>query len=115
MTTSKPEPVTIAIEKNSAVSGLLTVPPRATAVYVFAHGAGAGMNHPFMTALASQLMDRGIATLRFQFPYMEHGSKRPDPPPIAHAAIRAASAEARRRHPKLPLFAGGKSFGGRMT
>jgi len=84
-------------------------------VYVFAHGAGAGMTHPFMAAVAAQLAERGIATLRFQFPYMEHGSKRPDPPRIAHAAIRAAIAEARRRLPKLPLFAGGKSFGGRMT
>src|SRR5882724_1502474 len=115
MTATRPEPVPIAIEGMDPVSGLLTAPPEAMAAYVFAHGAGAGMTHPFMAAVAAQLAERGIATLRFQFPYMEHGSKRPDPPRIAHAAIRAAIAEARRRLPKLPLFAGGKSFGGRMT
>jgi predicted alpha/beta-hydrolase family hydrolase len=73
------------------------------------------MSHPFMSATAEQLADCGIATLRYQFPYMEHGSRRPDPPKIAHAAIRAAINEAVRRLPGIPLFAGGKSFGGRMT
>jgi predicted alpha/beta-hydrolase family hydrolase len=81
----------------------------------FAHGAGAGMTHPFMAAVADQLEKRGIATLRFQFPYMERGSKRPDAPRVAHAAVRAAVAEASRLAPSLPLFAGGKSFGGRMA
>ena len=73
------------------------------------------MKHPFMTAVAHGLAERGIATLRYQFLYMERGSKRPDPPKLAHAAIRAAVAEAAKRLPKLPLVAGGKSFGGRMT
>jgi predicted alpha/beta-hydrolase family hydrolase len=73
------------------------------------------MTHPFMTAVAAELAARGIATLRYQFPSMEKGSKRPDPPKLAHATVRAAVAEAARLLPKLPLFAGGKSFGGRMT
>jgi len=73
------------------------------------------MTHPFMTAVAEGLSDRGIATLRYQFPYMERGSKRPDVPKLAQAAVRAAAAEAARLVPKLPLLAGGKSFGGRMT
>jgi predicted alpha/beta-hydrolase family hydrolase len=97
------------------VSGLLEAPAQSRACYVLAHGAGAGMAHPFMAAVASGLAERGIATLRYQFPYMEQGGKRPDPPKIAHAAVHAAVAEAARRLPKLPLFAGGKSFGGRMT
>ena len=98
-----------------SVSGLLQKPPRARACYAFAHGAGAGMTHAFMAAVASGLFDRDIATLRYQFPYMQKGSKRPDSPSVAHAAVRAAVAEAGRRCPELPLFAGGKSFGGRMT
>lgn len=73
------------------------------------------MTHPFMAAVAAGLAERGIATLRYQFPYMEKGSKRPDPPKVAHAAVREAVAEAARRFRGLPLFAGGKSFGGRMT
>jgi predicted alpha/beta-hydrolase family hydrolase len=80
-----------------------------------AHGAGAGMAHPFMEAMANVLAGRGIATLRYQFPYMEQGSKRPDTPKLAQATVRAAVAEAARLVPELPLFAGGKSFGGRMT
>ena len=80
-----------------------------------AHGAGAGMTHRFMADAAAGLAGRGIATLRFQFPYMEKGSKRPDPPKVAHAAVREAVAEAARRFARVPLFAGGKSFGGRMT
>jgi uncharacterized protein len=95
------------------VSGLLSTPKKATACYVVAHGAGAGMRHPFMAAVANGLAARGIATLRYQFPYMERGSKRPDSPKIAHTAVRAAVAEAAKL--KLPLIAGGKSFGGRMT
>jgi predicted alpha/beta-hydrolase family hydrolase len=82
---------------------------------VLAHGAGAGMTHKAMESNAQGLAKRGIATLRYQFPYMEKGSKRPDPPRIAHAAVRAAVAEAARVAPDLPLFAGGRSFGGRMT
>jgi uncharacterized protein len=80
-----------------------------------AHGAGAGMAHPFMEAVANALAERGIATLRYQFPYMEQGSKRPDTPKLAQATVRAAVAEAARLLPELALFAGGKSFGGRMT
>ena len=97
------------------VSGLLLRPEGATALYVFAHGAGAGMTHKAMESNARGLAERGIATLRFQFPYMEKGSHRPDPPRIAHAAVRAAAAEGARLAPDLPLFAGGRSFGGRMT
>lgn len=97
------------------MSGLLDRPARARACYVLAHGAGAGMEHPFMTAVAAGLAQRGIATLRYQFPHMERGSKRPDPPLLAQAAVRAAVAEAQGLVPDLPLFAGGKSFGGRMT
>jgi len=108
------EPVSIA-GKDLHVSGLLLAPPDARACYVLAHGAGAGMAHPFMQAIAAGLAERGIATLRYQFPYMEAGRKRTDPPAIAHAAVRAAVAEAQRRFPRLPLVAGGKSFGGRMT
>jgi uncharacterized protein len=106
--------VQIAVDDAYAVSGLLQVPRQARACYVMAHGAGAGMTHPFMTAVADGLWDRDIATFRYQFPYMERGSKRPDSPALAHATVRAAVAEANRLVP-LPLIAGGKSFGGRMT
>jgi predicted alpha/beta-hydrolase family hydrolase len=108
------EPISIAGE-NLRVSGLSLAPSDARACYVLAHGAGAGMAHPFMQAIAVGLAERGIATVRYQFPYMEAGRKRTDPPAIAHAAVRAAVTEAQRRFPKVPLFAGGKSFGGRMT
>ena len=97
------------------VSGLLTLPSGARALYVLAHGAGAGMRHPFLATIAAALAERKIATLRYQFPYMEAGSRRPDSPAVAHAAVRAAVDEAARRAPGLPLIAGGKSFGGRMT
>jgi predicted alpha/beta-hydrolase family hydrolase len=109
------EHVTIAVDDATRVSGLLTAPPRARACYVFAHGAGAGMSHSFMQSIATELGERGIATLRYQFPYMERGLKRVDSPKVAHATVRAAVAEAARLFPTLPLFAGGKSFGGRMT
>jgi len=107
----------ISIEVNDAirVSGLLQAPPGARACYVLAHGAGAGMDHPFMANVARGLALRGLATLRYQFPYMERGSGRPDPPKLAHATVRAASATTLRLLPDLPLIAGGKSFGGRMT
>lgn len=107
--------VTIPIDEKASVSGLWLEPSAARACLVLAHGAGAGMSHKSMAALAEGLFERGIATLRYQFPYMERGSKRPDAPAIAHAAVRAAVAEATRLAPDLPLFAGGKSFGGRMT
>lgn len=108
-------PLTIALPDSATISGLLYSPANAEACYVFAHGAGAGMNHAFMAGMASGLAQRRIATLRFQFPYMEQGSKRPDPPTTAHAAVRAAVQEAAKRLPGVPLLAGGKSYGGRMT
>lgn len=105
----------IAIDDTLSVSGLLRAPAEPLAGYVFGHGAGAGMAHAFMAAFANGLAERGIATLRYQFPYMEQGGKRPDAPKVAHAAVRAAVAEAGLRLAGLPLLAGGKSFGGRMT
>jgi predicted alpha/beta-hydrolase family hydrolase len=109
------EPVVIAVKDGQAVSGLWQAPADARACLVLAHGAGAGMTHKAMAATADGLEARGIAVLRYQFPYMERGSGRVDPPPVAHAAVRAAFAEARRRAGGLTLFAGGRSFGGRMT
>jgi hypothetical protein len=109
------EPLTIELDETQRVSGLLSVPPGARACYVLAHGAGAGMAHPFMASVAVGLAERGIASLRYQFPYMERRAKRPDPPALAHATVRAAVAEAARRLPDFALVAGGKSFGGRMT
>jgi len=105
----------IRLNAKEQVSGLLLVPDRAQACLVLAHGAGAGMSHPFMTAIALGLYERGFASLRYQFAYMERGSRRPDGPAVAHAAVRAAAHEAGVRCPGLPLFGGGKSFGGRMT
>jgi len=107
--------LTIEAGKSTPVSALLMRPRQARACFVFAHGAGAGMTHKFMAAAAAGLADRDVATLRYQFPYMEKGSKRPDPPAVAHATVRAAVAEASRACPGLPLIAGGNSFGGRMT
>jgi hypothetical protein len=98
-----------------SVSGLLIRPPNARALYLFAHGAGTGMTHSSLVSNALGLSERGIATLRFQFLYREKGLKRPDAPKVAHAAVRAAAREAARLAPDLPLFAGGRSFGGRMT
>ena len=112
---SDPQPVSITVNDAQRVSGLLQAPAGARACYVLAHGAGAGMTHPFMTAMANGLAERGIGTLRYQFPYMERRSKRPDAPQLAHATVRAAVLEAARLLPNLALFAGGKSFGGRMT
>src|SRR3954451_5152509 len=114
MSSVEPKPVTIA-DGAIRVSGLLQAPAHARACYVLAHGAGAGMTHPFMAAVATELAERGIATLRYQFPYMEQGGKRPDPPKVAHATVRAATAESMRLLPGLPRIGGGKSFGGRMT
>jgi uncharacterized protein len=115
MSSTIPLPLTIAVGDTQSVSALLLAPSEARACYVLAHGAGAGMAHPFMAAIANELGSRDIATLRYQFPYMEKGSRRPDTPKLAHATVRAAVAEAGRRLPGLALVAGGKSFGGRMT
>jgi uncharacterized protein len=109
------EALRIEISPGEFVSALLIQPPQARACYVFAHGAGAGMTHASMQTVALGLSQRGIATLRYQFPYMEKGSKRPDAPAVAHAAVGAAAVEAGRRCAALPLIAGGRSFGGRMT
>jgi predicted alpha/beta-hydrolase family hydrolase len=103
------------VAAGQSVSGLLLVPDRPKACLVLAHGAGAGMTHPFMVAAAGELAARAIATLRYQFPYMERASRRPDPPAVAQATVRTAVATAQKELPRLPLFAGGKSFGGRMT
>ena len=109
------EAVTIPIQGDETVSGLWQAPPQPRACLALAHGAGAGMTHKSMAAIADGLADRGIATLRYQFPYMERGGKRVDPPPVAHAAVRQAVAAARARAGAAPLFAGGRSFGARMT
>jgi predicted alpha/beta-hydrolase family hydrolase len=105
----------VHIEDAASVSALLLRPENASACYVFAHGAGAGMSHPSMETVAAGLYDRGIATLRYQFPYMEKGGRRPDAQAVAHAAVRAAVKEAARCCSGMPLIAGGRSFGGRMT
>jgi len=97
------------------VSGILLRPADAWAGYVLAHGAGAGMRHHFMEEIAEALAGRGMATLRYQFPYLESGAKRPDPPAVLEATVRAAVAAGREIMPELPLVAGGKSLGGRMT
>jgi len=97
------------------LSGLLLRPASARALYLFAHGAGTNMTHPSMASNADRLAQRGVATLRYNFLYTEKGGKRPDPPKLAHAAVRAAAAKAVELAPDLPLFAGGRSFGGRMT
>jgi hypothetical protein len=115
MTSATPRPVTITIDDARRVSGVLQAPKKAYICSVLAHGAGAGMSHPFMAAVAEGLAERGIATLRYQFPYMEQGSKRPDAPTLAQATVRAAVTQASYLVPKLALVAGGKSFGGRMT
>jgi uncharacterized protein len=115
MSRSGAAPVTIVVDDTRTVSGLVWAPPRSRACYLLAHGAGAGMTHPFMQAVAAELAERSIATLRYQFPYMEKRAGRPDPPGLAHATVRAAAAQALHLAPALPLFAGGKSFGGRMT
>ena len=109
------ESITITGDHDIEVSGLLQTPPQPRVCYVLAHGAGAGMKHRFLGAVAAELSRRGIATLRYQFPYMERGAKRPDPPHLAHAAVRAAVAAASHALPGAALIAGGKSFGGRMT
>ena len=110
----EPQSVIIPVGEDK-VSGLLLRPPGAKALYLFAHGAGTNMSHRSMASNAEGLAERGIATLRYNFLYTEKGGKRPDPPKLAHAAVRAAAAKAKELAPELPLFAGGRSFGGRMT
>ncbi len=109
------EPLRVTVDAQHTVAARLLLPAAAHACYVLAHGAGAGMDHPFLQASARELGELGIATLRFQFPYMERGSRRPDPPALCHATVRAAVAAAAQLTPAVPLFAGGRSFGGRMT
>lgn len=109
------QPLKIEVPDAGEVSGLWRSPAAPAACLSLAHGAGAGMTHRSMAAIAEGLADLGVATLRYQFPYMEKGGRRPDAPPVAHATVRAAAAEARRRAGGAPLFAGGRSFGGRMT
>jgi len=115
MQTTTVTPLSIKIDHEHTVSALLMTPPNARTCFVFAHGAGAGMEHASMRVIAESLAGLSIATLRYQFPYMEQGSKRTDPPPLCHATVRAAVVEAHRLTEKLPIFAGGRSFGGRMT
>ncbi|MBB4374890.1 hypothetical protein GGD63_007728 [Bradyrhizobium sp. cir1] len=112
---SKTTELKLDIERIGTVSAILTLPDDARACYVLAHGAGADMRHAFMEKVAAGLSERGIATFRFNFPYMEEKKGRPDQPAVAHAAIRVAVAEAARLCPGVTLVAGGKSFGGRMT
>lgn len=115
MTASRKKRLTITVGADHRVSGLFERPDSARALLVLAHGAGAGMEHPSMQVIAEGLAERRIATLRYQFPYRERGSRRPDPPALCHATVRAAVQAAARLAPDLPLIAGGRSFGGRMT
>jgi uncharacterized protein len=115
MNSLSPQSLKVKVDAANSVSALLSRPSAAKACFVFAHGAGAGMTHPFMERVSAGLCDRDVATLRYQFSYMEKGSKRPDAPALAQATVRAAVAEAARCCPGLALIAGGKSFGGRMT
>ena len=107
--------LSLTVSPDTAVSALAIIPPAAASCLVFAHGAGAGMNHPYIAAVCAGLGARGMATLRYQFPYMEKGSGRPDPPALCHKTVKSAVGAAHDLMPALPLFAGGKSFGGRMT
>jgi uncharacterized protein len=111
----KTKQLSIEVTAGTAVSGIATIPKAASACLVFAPGAGAGMNHRYIVTVCAGLAARGIATLRYQFPYMENGSRRPDPPALCQQTVRAAVATAAELMPTVPLFAGGKSFGGRMT
>ena len=111
----QPVDLRIRVMSDVGISALLLKPARPRALYVLAHGAGAGMRHPFMEAVARRLAVNGLATLRYQFPYMEQRSRRPDPEPVALATVRAAVRAGRQAAGGLPLFAGGKSYGGRMT
>lgn len=114
-TVNRLQEITLAIDETTRVSGLLLAPSQPRACLVFGHGAGAGMRHQSMAVIAENLAALGIATLRYQFAYMEQGGKRPDPPPRCHAVVRKAVEEAAIQLPGVPLIAGGRSFGGRMT
>jgi predicted alpha/beta-hydrolase family hydrolase len=107
--------IKVVVPNHGEVSALFMRPPNAQRMLVLAHGAGAGMSHPFLEKLASELGDAGVATFRYQFPYMEHRGRRQDAPPVLHACVAAAVARAIEHAPDLPVLAGGKSFGGRMT
>lgn len=115
MSASDATPLVIPVGDTGPVSGLLLLPNDARVLYVLAHGAGAGMRHPFLERIAAVLGERGVATLRYQFLYMERKQRRPDPPATAVMVVQAAVAAAAGAAPGLPLIAGGKSFGGRMT
>jgi predicted alpha/beta-hydrolase family hydrolase len=108
-------PLEISTEPGVCINALVTCGECVEAAFAFAHGAGAGMGHPFMEAVALGLAERRIACLRFQFPYMQAGRRRVDSAPLAHATVRAAVRMTHTLFPDVPLFAGGKSFGGRMT
>jgi uncharacterized protein len=111
-----PEQTSVEISSHIGTVSLIDLEAESSwATMVLAHGAGAGMNHPFMSSLAAELSGIGITTLRFNFPYIENKKKRPDPAPIAERTVRAVLEHAYRKYPKKPIFAGGKSFGGRMT
>jgi uncharacterized protein len=114
-TAAEAQQVTLVVNETTRVSGLLERPRRSNICLVLAHGAGAGMQHPFMQSIATDLAEGGVATLRYQFPYMQRRDKRPDPPPLCHATVRAAVSMAQELMPNALLIAGGKSFGGRMT
>ncbi|MDZ7649484.1 MAG: alpha/beta family hydrolase [Cytophagales bacterium] len=105
----------INLKSNNTLSAEVIKPEVTKAVYVFAHGAGAGMNHAFMKSLSDELATKGIATLRYNFLYVEQGKKRPDFPVVAQQAVAAAIDKTRQLFPNVPIFARGKSFGGRMT
>src|SRR4051812_35029628 len=115
MSSLDPQSVVIPLDEEQKVDGLFLAAAEPQACLVLAHGAGAGMTHPSMATVANELQSLGVSTLRYQFPYMQRGSKRTDAPPICHATVRAAVATASQLAPSLPLFAGGRSFGGRMT
>jgi predicted alpha/beta-hydrolase family hydrolase len=115
VTRSGSETLTIDVDASTPVPAILQRAPHAHALLVLAHGAGAGMRHQFLGDIADGLADAGVATLRYEFPYMARGGRRPDPPPLCHATVRAAVETAGKIASSLPLLAGGKSFGGRMT
>jgi len=112
---STAEEMRIDVEGAGPVSAVVVRPPKANLMLVLGHGAGAGMHHPFMSALAEELAKMGIATMRYQFPYMEQKRKAPDRPAALMATVAAAVRAAAKAAPDLPLLAGGKSMGGRMT
>jgi predicted alpha/beta-hydrolase family hydrolase len=102
-------------DKLGSVSAEITEPKKMKAIFTFAHGAGAPMNHPFMTTMSKELEQLGIGTMRFNFPYMENKKGRPDTPAVAHQAIETAANYLHEKYPKTPVFLSGKSFGGRMS